>query len=86
MHFTMESKRRIFQLQEVKMVFSEDVRKFLIEHELGRRRMANMLRRELDALIEHDDTERKGADIGMKWNNNNKEPIQIFKIVCNLCL
>ena len=33
--------------------FSEDIRKFLIEHELGRR-IANMLRRELNALTEHD--------------------------------
>src|SRR3712207_3776389 len=59
--------------------FSEDIRKFLIEHELGRR-IANMLRRELNALIEHDhDTNNsKDADIGMKWNKRNKEPVARF--------
>ena len=55
--------------------FSEDIRKFLIEHELGRR-ISNMLRRELNALIEHDDDSKgKGAGIGLKWNNRNKEPV-----------
>jgi hemerythrin-like domain-containing protein len=64
--------------------FSEDVRKFLIEHELGRR-IANMLRRELNALIEHDNNNNnnnnnnsKDAGIGMKWNNRNKEPVARF--------
>lgn len=66
-----------FPITRSKDGFSEDIRKFLIEHELGRR-IANMLRRELDALIEHDDTDMKGADIGMKWNNNSKEPISNF--------
>jgi hemerythrin-like domain-containing protein len=56
--------------------FSEDIRKFLIEHELGRR-IANMLRRELDALIDHDrrETDRSGE---LKWNNKNKEPVARF--------
>ena len=38
-----------------------------------------MLRRELDALIEHDGgCDRKGACVGLKWNNRNKEPIARF--------
>ncbi len=60
--------------------FSEDIRKFLIEHELGRR-IANMLRRELNALIEHDDnttSNSKDTGIGMKWNKRNKEPVARF--------
>lgn len=62
--------------------FSEDIRKFLIEHELGRR-IANMLRRELNALIEHDDdddntSKSKDAGIGVKWNKRNKEPVARF--------
>ncbi len=60
--------------------FSEDIRKFLIEHELGRR-IANMLRRELNAFIEHDDGETsnsKDPGIGMKWNKRNKEPVARF--------
>ena len=58
---------------------SEDVRKFLIEHELGRR-IANMLRRELNELIEHGRSEIKAtaADIQLKWINSNKEPIARF--------
>jgi|SRR5215211_490124 hemerythrin-like domain-containing protein len=52
--------------------FSEDIRKFLIEHELGRR-IANMLRRELDTLID-----KNSADKGLKWNGKNKEPVARF--------
>ena len=60
--------------------FSEDIRKFLIEHELGRR-IANMLRRELNTFIEHDDgdtSNSKDPGIGMKWNKRNKEPVARF--------
>jgi len=58
--------------------FSEDIRKFLIEHELGRR-IANMLRRELDSMIEHKNSDVKApADIRLKWKNSNKEPIARF--------
>ena len=42
-----------FPVTKYKNSFSEDIRKFLIEHELGRR-IAKMLRRELDSLIDHD--------------------------------
>jgi hemerythrin-like domain-containing protein len=56
--------------------FSEDIRKFLIEHELGRR-IANMLRRELDALIDHDSRETDGSG-KLRWNNKNKEPVARF--------
>ena len=70
-----------FPVTTSKDSFSEDVRKFLIEHELGRR-IANMLRRELNALIEDDDDDNnsnsKDAGIGMKWNNRNKEPVARF--------
>ena len=51
--------------------FSEDIRKFLIEHELGRR-IAGMLRRELDALTDHD------SEKGLRWNGKNKEPVARF--------
>jgi hemerythrin-like domain-containing protein len=51
--------------------FSEDIRKFLIEHELGRR-IAGMLRRELDALTQH------GGEKGLRWNGKNKEPVARF--------
>lgn len=57
---------------------SEDVRKFLIEHDLGRR-IANMLRRELNPLIEHGKSEIKPtADVQLKWINSNKEPSARF--------
>ena len=73
-----KEEKAYFPITRSKDGFSEDIRKFLIEHELGRR-IANMLRRELNALIEHDDTKNsKGAGIGLKWNNSNKEPVARF--------
>jgi hemerythrin-like domain-containing protein len=72
-----KEEKAYFPITGSKDGFSEDIRKFLIEHELGRR-IANMLRRELDALVEHDDSNSKGAGIGLKWNNRNKEPIARF--------
>jgi hemerythrin-like domain-containing protein len=67
-----------FPVTRSKDGFSEDIRKFLIEHELGRR-IANMLRRELDALTEHNGSDSKGAGVvGLKWNNRNKEPVARF--------
>lgn len=66
-----------FPITRSKDSFSEDIRKFLIEHELGRR-IAHMLRRELDTLIEHEDRNSKGASIGLKWNNSSKEPVARF--------
>jgi hemerythrin-like domain-containing protein len=57
---------------------SEDIRKFLIEHELGRR-IANMLRRELQAITENQNSDINApADVRLKWNNSNKEPIARF--------
>ena len=56
--------------------FSEDIRKFLIEHELGRR-IAKMLRRQLDDLIDHDHGKIDGSG-GLKWNDKNKEPVARF--------
>jgi hemerythrin-like domain-containing protein len=73
-----KEEKAYFPITRSKGDFSEDIRKFLIEHELGRR-IANMLRRELNALIEHDDdSNSKGAGIGLKWNNRNKEPVARF--------
>jgi hemerythrin-like domain-containing protein len=73
-----KEEKAYFPITRSKDGFSEDIRKFLIEHELGRR-VANMLRRELNALIEHNhDSNNKGAGIGLKWNNRNKEPVARF--------
>src|SRR5215212_5859207 len=59
-----KEERAYFPITRSKDGFSEDIRKFLIEHELGRR-IANMFRRELNALIEHDDSNSKGIGIGI---------------------
>jgi hemerythrin-like domain-containing protein len=67
-----KEEKAYFPTTKSKDGFSEDIRKFLIEHELGRR-IANMLRRELDALIDHDHKEGK-----LKWNSKNKEPVTRF--------
>ena len=72
-----KEEKAYFPITRSKDGFSEDIRKFLIEHELGRR-IANMLRRELNALIDHDDNNSKGIGIGLKWNNRNKEPVARF--------
>ena len=72
-----KEEKAYFPITRSKDGFSEDIRKFLIEHELGRR-IANMLRCELNALIEHDDSNSKGIGIGLKWNNRNKEPVARF--------
>jgi hemerythrin-like domain-containing protein len=68
-----KEEKAYFPVTKNKDNFSEDIRKFLIEHELGRR-IANMLRRELDALIDHD-TEKTDGNYG---NNKNKEPVARF--------
>jgi hemerythrin-like domain-containing protein len=73
-----KEEKAYFPVTRIKDGFSEDIRKFLIEHELGRR-IAKMLRRELDALIEYDGgSDSKGAGVGLKWNNRNKEPVARF--------
>ena len=72
-----KEEKAYFPVTRNKDGFSEDIRKFLIEHEFGRR-IANMLRRELDALIERDGSDIKGAGIGLKWNTRNKEPVARF--------
>jgi hemerythrin-like domain-containing protein len=72
-----KEEKAYFPITGSKDGFSEDIRKFLIEHELGRR-IASMLRRELDVLIEHADSNSKGAGIGLKWNNSSKEPVARF--------
>ena len=62
-----------FPITRGKDGFSEDIRKFLIEHELGRR-IAIMLRRELDALTDH----IISKEDGLKWGSNDKEPVARF--------
>jgi hemerythrin-like domain-containing protein len=76
-----KEEKAYFPIAKNKDSFSEEIRKFLIEHELGRR-IANMLRRELDALVDYDDggdgKEEDGSS-RLKWNNNrNKEPVARF--------
>jgi hypothetical protein len=48
-----KEEKAYFPVTKYKNSFSEDIRKFLIEHEFTRR-IAKMLRRELDNLIDHD--------------------------------
>jgi hemerythrin-like domain-containing protein len=74
-----KEEKAYFPITRNKDGLSEDIRKFLIEHELGRR-IANMLRRELNALIEHESSEIKTtADNNQtNWINSNKEPIARF--------
>lgn len=72
-----KEERAYFPVTRSKDGFSEDIRKFLIEHEFGRR-IANMLRRQLNALIERDGSDRKGAGVGFKWNSRSKEPVARF--------
>ena len=69
-----KEEKAYFPVTKDKNSFSEDIRKFLIEHELGRR-IAKMLRRELDFLIDHSRYEKTG---GLKWNNKSKEPVARF--------
>ena len=74
-----KEEKAYFPITRNKNGLSEDVRKFLIEHELGRR-IANMLRRELNALIEHENSDIRPttAAVQLKWINSNKEPIARF--------
>jgi hemerythrin-like domain-containing protein len=73
-----KEEKAYFPVARSKDSFSEDIRKFLIEHELGRR-IAIMLRRELNDLLQHDDSSNgKGVTTGLKWNNRNREPIARF--------
>lgn len=75
-----KEEKAYFPITQNKDGLSEDIRKFLIEHELGRR-IANMLRRELNALIEHESSDKKTTandNNQLKWINSNKEPIARF--------
>jgi hemerythrin-like domain-containing protein len=72
-----KEEKAYFPVTRSKDGFSEDIRKFLIEHEFGRR-IANMIRRELDALIERDGSDSKGSGVGLKWSSKNKEPVARF--------
>ncbi|AIF85465.1 hypothetical protein NTE_03437 [Candidatus Nitrososphaera evergladensis SR1] len=67
-----------FPLTKEKNDYSEEIRKFLIEHELGRR-IAYMLRRELDTLNDNHDDNDKNRKKGPKWNKDkSKEPVARF--------
>jgi hemerythrin-like domain-containing protein len=68
-----KEEKAYFPVTKSKDGFSEDIRKFLIEHELGRR-IAGMLRRELDALTGHNSS----GGGGLKWSDKNKEPVARF--------
>jgi hemerythrin-like domain-containing protein len=71
-----KEEKAYFPKTKEKNGYSEDIRKFLIEHELGRR-IAQMLRRELDAFIINKHDKKNGK--GLTWNNNkSKEPIARF--------
>jgi hemerythrin-like domain-containing protein len=70
-----KEEKAYFPVTKHKNSFSEDIRKFLIEHELGRR-IAKMLRRELELLIDHDKYDQSE---GLKWKTNkSKEPVARF--------
>jgi hemerythrin-like domain-containing protein len=70
-----KEEKAYFPVTKHKNGYSEDIRKFLIEHELGRR-IAKMLRRELDLLIDHDKFEKTKT---LKWNNSKSiEPVARF--------
>jgi hemerythrin-like domain-containing protein len=68
-----KEEKAYFPVTKNKDGFSEDIRKFLIEHELGRR-IGGMLRRELDALRDHNNS----GGGGLKWSDKNKEPVARF--------
>ncbi len=67
-----KEEKAYFPTTKTKDGFSEDIRKFLIEHELGRR-IAIMLRRELDALTDH-----SWNRAGLNWDDKDKEPTARF--------
>jgi hemerythrin-like domain-containing protein len=69
-----KEEKAYFPVTMYKNSFSEDIRKFLIEHEFGRR-IAKMLRRELEFLIDRDKYDQSK---GLKWNNKSKEPVARF--------
>ena len=69
-----KEEKAYFPVTKYKNSFSEDIRKFLIEHEFARR-IAKMLRRELDSLIDHDLYNKTRE---LKWINKSKEPVARF--------
>lgn len=69
-----KEEKAYFPVTKYKNSFSEDIRKFLIEHEFTRR-IAKMLRRELDNLIDHDLYNKTRE---LKWINKSNEPVARF--------
>ncbi|HJU35294.1 MAG TPA: hemerythrin domain-containing protein [Nitrososphaera sp.] len=75
-----KEEKAYFPSTKSKEDYSEDIRKFLIEHELGRR-IANMLRRELNELterVENDGIKISSSNLRLKWNNRSREPVARF--------
>lgn len=78
-HHGKEEKAYFPETKEKDEGYPEDIRKFLIEHELGRR-IAHMLRRELDALVVVVDRPDGNNEGGLKkWDKaRSKEPVARF--------
>ena len=69
-----KEEKAYFPVTKSKDGYSEDVRKFLIEHELGRR-IANMLRREIQILKSSSQTD---AMLEVRETKRKKEPVARF--------
>jgi len=71
-----KEEKAYFPETEEKDEFAEDIRKFLIEHELGRR-IANMLRREITVLKENYSKD-KNKMLQNNYKNKLEEPVARF--------
>jgi hemerythrin-like domain-containing protein len=69
-----KEEKAYFPVTKSKDGYSEDIRKFLIEHELGRR-IANMLRREIQILKSSSQTD---AMLEVRETKRKKEPVARF--------
>jgi hemerythrin-like domain-containing protein len=69
-----KEEKAYFPVTKSKDGYSEDVRKFLIEHELGRR-IANMLRREIQVLKSSSQTD---AMLEVRETKRKEEPVARF--------
>ena len=69
-----KEEKAYFPVTKSKNGYSEDIRKFLIEHELGRR-IANMLRREIQILKSSSQTD---AMLEVRETKRKKEPVARF--------
>jgi len=71
-----KEEKAYFPETKEKDAFAEDIRKFLIEHELGRR-IANMLRREITVLKENYSKD-KNKMLQNNYKNKLEEPVARF--------